>query len=512
MEPNSQDDVLAAIDRELLSLREFIGDDILNALLTNPIATDFIPNQPLPPAPVPNQPPPPESTIQQPLPPVPSQPLPPEHTVQPLPPVPVPNQPLPPVPVPNQLLPASPVANQPLPANRFTLLTETELEASINSRIPKNTKRSTNWGISVWEDWCKARGIDKRIESLSAEDINNHTAHFVQEARKRNGEEYPAASLTNIVSAIQRYLRENGRPEVSFFDEKNIQFDKLRKSLDAKMKDLTRRGIGLHKKQAQPITQEMEATLWEKEIFSRNTGRGLLNIVFWYSSKMFGLRAADEHRWLEVEQFTIEADETGRFLRFSGRSSKNFQGGLHQRKVQAKDLRIYADESLGDRCAVSCFEYYLKLIPNKGPFYRRPIGDNPPRFSSQIVGVNTLKNIVKNFCTEAGFKGQFSNHSGKVSCATELFRNNIDEQLIMKQTGHRSVDAVRCYKRPTAEHEKHVSSILQPPPSKRFEPAANITQTKTSNISLHNSASPTIPFTISSGGNSVQNIYISLNK
>ena len=140
--------------------------------------------QPLPPVPVPNQP---------------------------LPPVPVPNQPLPPVPVPNQLLPSSLVANQPLPANRFTLLSETELEASTNARIPKNTKRSTNWGISVWEDWCKARGIDKPIESLSAHDINNHTAHFVQEARKRNGEEsqYPAASLTNIVSAIQRYLREN---------------------------------------------------------------------------------------------------------------------------------------------------------------------------------------------------------------------------------------------------------------------------------------------------------------
>ena len=66
----------------------------------------------------------------------------------------------------------------------------------------------------------------------------------MQEARKRNGEEYPAAS-----SAIQRYMRENGRPEVFVFDEKNIQFDKLRRSLDAKMKDLMRRGIGLHKKQ-----------------------------------------------------------------------------------------------------------------------------------------------------------------------------------------------------------------------------------------------------------------------
>ena len=29
----------------------------------------------------------------------------------------------------------------------------------------------------------------------------------------------------------------------------------------------------------------------------------------------------------------------------------------------------------------------------------------------------------------------------KVGCATELLKHNIDEQLIMKQTGHRSQDA-----------------------------------------------------------------------
>ena len=65
----------------------------------------------------------------------------------------------------------------------------------------------------------------------------------------------------------------------------------------------------------------------------------------------------------------------------------------------------------------------------------------------------------------AGFSGNYTNHSGKVTCATELFAKNVDEQLIMRQTGHRS-NAVRLYKRPTAEHEQMVSSILQPPPIK----------------------------------------------
>ena len=159
--------------------------------------------------------------------------------------------------------------------------------------------------------------------------IKELMAQFVQEARRKNGNEYPPGSLTNIVAAVQRYLRENGRPEVSFLDDKNPTYDLLRKSLDAKLKELTRKGVGCQKKQTQPITPQMEQVLWEKNIFSRQTGEGLTNVVFWYSCKMFGLRAADEHRQLEVSQFTIGTDHTGKYLRFLGRNCKNWQGGLH---------------------------------------------------------------------------------------------------------------------------------------------------------------------------------------
>ena len=37
----------------------------------------------------------------------------------------------------------------------------------------------------------------------------------------------------------------------------------------------------------------------------------------------------------------------------------------------------------------------------------------------------------------------------------------------MKQTGHRSQDAVRKYKRPSAQHDAQVSDILQPPIPKK---------------------------------------------
>ena len=43
----------------------------------------------------------------------------------------------------------------------------------------------------------------------------------------------------------------------------------------------------------------------------------------------------------------------------------------------------------------------------------------------------------------------------------------IDKQLIQMQTGHRSTSGVRCYKRPSDDHFKNASKILQPPPSKK---------------------------------------------
>ena len=153
-----------------------------------------------------------------------------------------------------------------------------------------------------------------------------------------------------------------------------------------------------------------------------------------------------------------------------GRSSNNVQGGLKQRSVKTKDLNIYAKPELGEHCVVDIFSTYMACIPPTGPFYRRPVkGSSPPRFSLQVIGKHTLGTIVKRFCSEAGFEGNFSNHSGKVTCATTLFMHNFDEQLIQRHTGHQS-NAVRVYKRPSQAHDV---AIFQMPynPQLQDEPA-----------------------------------------
>ena len=195
------------------------------------------------------------------------------------------------------------------------------------------------------------------------------------------------------------------------------------------MKELTSLGYGIQKKQAQPITREMESMFWDKGIFSRESAAGLLNIVYFNNCKLFGLRA-----------------------------------GLSHRKLCPKVLKIYSSPELGERDIVNCYQLYLSFIPKEGPFNRRPASGKNLKFTRQVIGKNTLATLVQKFYGEAGFDGHYTGRNGKVTCATELFNNMVDEQLIQHYTGHRSVNSVRAYKRPGDEHFKSVSRILQPPP------------------------------------------------
>jgi len=67
---------------------------------------------------------------------------------------------------------------------------------------------------------------------------------------------------------------------------------------------------------------------------------------------------------------------------------------------------------------------------------------------------------VKCLCQKAGIGGYKTNHSLRVTVATRLFQNGMDEQLIMERTGHRSTDGIQAYKRSCNEQQALVSRVL----------------------------------------------------
>ena len=149
----------------------------------------------------------------------------------------------------------------------------------------------------------------------------------------------------------------------------------------------------------------------------------------------------DKHRGLACEQFEVGEDNHGKYIKFDGRSTKTLTGGLRQRNLSAKSIRHYSTVSDSSRCLHKIYSSYLEAFGNTGVFYRRPLPGK--RFSKQPMGVNKLSIIVKSMCKNANIPGYFTNHSGKRTCATALFREGVDEQS------------------PT--QEKHISSLLDPP-------------------------------------------------
>ena len=74
-------------------------------------------------------------------------------------------------------------------------------------------------------------------------------------------------------------------------------------------------------------------------------------------------------------------------------------------------------------------------------------------------------------------------------------KTKIDEQLIMRQTGHRS-DAVRQYKRPNVLHNLQISSVLQPPSPKKpnlknHEESSNSVNIQAPIVSVQENCNPT---------------------
>ena len=82
-------------------------------------------------------------------------------------------------------------------------------------------------------------------------------------------------------------------------------------------------------------------------------------------------------------------------------------------------------------------------------------------FSNTPIGHNSLDKMIGRMCKIAGIKGYKTNHLLRVSLATRLFQNSVDEQLIMAKTGHRSTDGVRKYKRVGNDQLQMLSQVAQ---------------------------------------------------
>ena len=88
-------------------------------------------------------------------------------------------------------------------------------------------------------------------------------------------------------------------PEINFFTDPD--FDGFRRTLDGVMKELQGKGIGVNRKQVEPILPE-EEQMWKTGVLVVHTPQSLLDTMVYICRLYFALRSGREHRNLQLRQ------------------------------------------------------------------------------------------------------------------------------------------------------------------------------------------------------------------
>ncbi|XP_011405518.1 PREDICTED: uncharacterized protein KIAA1958-like [Amphimedon queenslandica] len=209
----------------------------------------------------------------------------------------------------------------------------------------------------------------------------------------------------------------------------------------------------VHTKQAEPLTIQDEKLLWEKGLLGSGSPHIILDTMVFMCGVYFTLRSRQEHRDLRFSQIKLKEIDGKKCLVFTENTSKNNAGGLKHQKATPKTVTHYENKHDTSKCFIQYYQIYIKHCPplaleKDSAFYLTPLkkAKGDLWYSCVPVGHNTLRTTMSSVCSLAGIDGFITNHSLRVMAATRLFQACVDEQLIMKRTGHRSIDGVRTYK------------------------------------------------------------------
>ena len=187
------------------------------------------------------------------------------------------------------------------------------------------------------------------------------------------------------------------------------------------------------------------------------------------------MRAGDEHYELrrdgpkKMSPFSFKRNDRGvRCVIYEEDTiTKTNDGGLNSLQKDRKIVWINPNKSNVNCCLVRLIDKYMSLLPpvksetSKHNFYLRSMEKPHPAqwYTSQVVGLNTLRKTVGQMLKDSELDGYFTNHSLRRSNITRLFQAGVDKKLIREISGHRS-DAIDKYAETSHTQREHISNIL----------------------------------------------------
>lgn len=146
------------------------------------------------------------------------------------------------------------------------------------------------------------KDLDVSVEDFISEQENESTKKkTLQNVAKDKQEEYEPSSLRGFIASFERYLKKKNYGHSII---KDLQFEKTRKALSSKQKDLKRKAKGNKPNASVAISEDDIQVLFEKKLLGTERPEALLNTLWLNNTTQFSLRGCKEHRdmcWGDVK-------------------------------------------------------------------------------------------------------------------------------------------------------------------------------------------------------------------
>ncbi|XP_061176184.1 uncharacterized protein LOC133185142 [Saccostrea echinata] len=215
--------------------------------------------------------------------------------------------------------PGMPTPPPPPPSKRFKSMTEEDLKQFEDSRQSISTKRNTQWGVKLFQDWhlevfsdvldfktVTSEILAEKLRKFYCEAKPKSTSERTAELTVAQAENYHKNSLKNLRAAINRHLQDLGR---SIDIVRDKEFKTANHTLDGMLKSLTKTGASRttnHKTVIHPEDLQRISTYF----LSAPHSPIVLRQCVWYNLSIHLVtRGLEFHHQLLMDSFQFHKDE-----------------------------------------------------------------------------------------------------------------------------------------------------------------------------------------------------------
>jgi integrase len=296
----------------------------------------------------------------------------------------------------------------------------------------KNTQRTYSFGWRSFYEWCRLQGMDPYITNGKEALI----AFYISE-KAANGE-LKVSSISCYLAAIRAH-----------FIEKNIvinmQHPSIQKVLKGIRNSLSKRPVRKEPILTEDLRQMIECIPIEKD------GHPYLNGLRDRAILLLGFAGAfrrSELVGLNIDDLTFTRDGFVALVR----KSKTDQEGEGLEKAIP-----YGSNPM--TCPVRALKDWLEQSKiDKGAIFRA-INRHGQLQDKRLTG-HAIAFIIKRNAYLKEKQTSFSGHSLRAGFVTAAAKRNVPEDLIMKQSGHKSSNTVKMYIRRGKQFEENAASLV----------------------------------------------------